>query len=82
MTWMQRLKRIFNIDIEQCEHCGGHVKVVACIEDSALMPNTLAMLAGQALEKILQHLALKESPSLARVNDARGPPDQAALFQR
>jgi hypothetical protein len=70
MTWMQRLKRVFNIDIEQCERCGGHVKVVACIEDPAV------------IEKILQHLALKESPSLSRVNDARGPPDQAALFQR
>jgi len=23
MTWMQRLKRAFNIDIEVCEHCGG-----------------------------------------------------------
>lgn len=70
MTWMQRLKRVFNIDIEQCERCGGHVKVIACIEDPAV------------IEKILQHLALKESPSLSRVNDARGPPDQPALFQR
>ena len=26
MTWMQRLKRVFNIDIVGCEHCGGHVK--------------------------------------------------------
>ncbi len=33
MTWMQRLKRVFNIDIEVCEHCGGHVKVIASIED-------------------------------------------------
>lgn len=32
MTWMQRLKRVFNIDIEKCERCGGHVKVVSCIE--------------------------------------------------
>ncbi len=23
MTWMQRLKRVFNIDIKVCEHCGG-----------------------------------------------------------
>lgn len=33
MTWMQRLKRVFNIGIELCEHCGGQVKVVASIED-------------------------------------------------
>ena len=25
MTWAQRLKRVFNIDIETCEHCGGQV---------------------------------------------------------
>ncbi len=25
------LKRVFNIDIEVCEHCGGHVKVIASI---------------------------------------------------
>ncbi len=23
MTWMQRLKRVFNIDIETCERCGA-----------------------------------------------------------
>jgi len=33
MTWAQRLKRVFNIDIETCPKCGGAVKVIACIED-------------------------------------------------
>ena len=33
MTWVQRLKRVFNLDIEKCERCGRHVKVVSCIED-------------------------------------------------
>lgn len=37
MTWMQRLKRVFNIDTEHCERFGGHVKVVACVEDSAVI---------------------------------------------
>jgi len=37
MTWMQRLKRVFNIDIEKCERCGGRVKVVACIEDPVVI---------------------------------------------
>ena len=32
MTWMQRLKRVFNIDIETCQRCQGRVKVIACIE--------------------------------------------------
>jgi hypothetical protein len=29
MTWAQRLKRVFNIDIETCRECGGAVKVIA-----------------------------------------------------
>ncbi len=33
MTWAQRLKRVFNIDVETCAHCGEAVKVIACIED-------------------------------------------------
>jgi hypothetical protein len=40
MTWAQRLKRVFNIDIEVCSRCGGSVRV---------MPKALAALAGQAL---------------------------------
>jgi len=44
MTWAQRLKRVFKIDIEVCEHCGGKVKVIASIEDP------------QVIEKILRHI--------------------------
>ena len=29
MTWAQRLKRAFMIEIETCEHCGSAVKVAA-----------------------------------------------------
>jgi hypothetical protein len=35
MNWAQRLKRVFQIDISQCEHCGGQVKIISCIEDEA-----------------------------------------------
>ena len=28
MTWMKRLKRVFNIDIETCERCAGRVKII------------------------------------------------------
>ena len=28
MSWIQRLKRVFNIDIAVCEYCGGQVKVL------------------------------------------------------
>jgi len=33
MTWAQRLKRVFGIDIEICPACGGAVRIIACIED-------------------------------------------------
>ena len=31
MSWMQRLKRVFAIDIETCPDCGGKLRVIACI---------------------------------------------------
>ena len=37
MTWAQRLKRVFKIEIETCETCGGQMKVIACIEDPAVI---------------------------------------------
>jgi len=44
MTWAKRLKRVFKIDIETCQYCGGAAKFIACIEDPA------------AIKKILEHL--------------------------
>jgi hypothetical protein len=48
MTWAQRLKRVFNIDVETCSRCGGAVKVITCIEDQ------------QVIDKILSHLKEKD----------------------
>ena len=48
MTWAQRLKRVFNIDIEVCSLCGGSVRVIACIEDQ------------DVIDRILAHLERKE----------------------
>jgi len=47
MTWAQRLKRVFHIDIETCSHCGGAVKIIACIEDPAVIERILAYLNKQ-----------------------------------
>ena len=44
MTWAQRLKRVFVIEIERCLGCGGRLKVIASIEQ----PNVI--------ERILAHL--------------------------
>ena len=48
MTWMQRLKRVFDIDIEVCACCGGHVKVIASIEDPAVIGHILKHLKHKA----------------------------------
>lgn len=71
MTWAQRLKRVFNIDIEVCTRCGGSVRVIACIEDQ------------DTIDRILAHLRRKEQnipshPLLAP--PTRAPPDRLPLF--
>ena len=48
MTWVQRLKRVFAIDIEKCEKCGGPVRIIASIEDP------------DVIQKILKHLGLDQ----------------------
>jgi len=68
MTWAQRLKRVFNIDIETCTECGGSVKVIACIEDPVV------------IKKILTHLKEKAaSKKSIQWPESRAPP-QADLF--
>lgn len=42
MTWAQRLKRVFNIDIQTCTECGGFVKVIASIEEPEIIKKILA----------------------------------------
>ena len=66
MTWAQRLKRVFNIDIETGNTCGAHLKSIACIEDPLV------------IEKILTHLDAK--PAIA--TPARLPPSRASLEAR
>jgi len=44
MNRAQRLKRVFNIDIEICRECGGAVRIIACIDNPVV------------IEKILAHL--------------------------
>jgi hypothetical protein len=48
MTWAKRLKRVFDIDIENCEKCGGTVRIIASIEDP------------DVIQKILKHLGLDQ----------------------
>ena len=51
LTWAQRLKRVFAIDIETCRHCGGKLRVIASIEDP------------EVIERILGHLGRNGAPA-------------------
>ena len=44
MTWAQRLKRVFNIDVSVCPQCGGEARVIASIEDQPIIDKILAHL--------------------------------------
>ena len=59
---MQRLKRVFAIDIETCPECGGKLRVIACIEDPPL------------IAKILGHVRRREALA---ATTARGPPTES-----
>ena len=68
MSWAQRLKRVFGIQINPCEHCGAAVKIIARIEDP------------QVIGRILEHLA-RSDPDTQPLPPARAPPiDATSLF--
>ena len=63
MTWAQRLRRVFNIDIETCSECGGAVSIIACIEDPVV------------IKQILDHLKAKtEVYESTPIPESRAPP--------
>jgi hypothetical protein len=39
---------VFNIDVEICQHCGGKVKVLACIEEQPTIDRILNCLERKA----------------------------------
>src|SRR5690606_5245657 len=51
LTWAQRLKRVFAIEIETCRRCGGRLRVIASIEAPATIERILAHL-GRAAEPV------------------------------
>lgn len=67
MSWAQRLKRVFDIDIKTCARCGGPVRIVASIEE----PNAIRATHGH-FEK---HGALETAHYRP---EPRGPPAAAA----
>ena len=65
MTWAKRLKRVFSIEIETCNECGGDVRIVASIEDPAVIKKILAHLDNTA-----------SSAATALLPDCRASPSQ------
>jgi len=51
ISWAQRLKRVFAIDIEICRRCGGRLRVIASIEEPAVIERILGHL-GCAIELV------------------------------
>ena len=92
LTWAQRLKRVFAVDIdksagwpiytavgrgkavghrdvpdETCRRCGGRLRVIASIEEPAV------------IERILEHLG-RAGESVDPAHPSRGPPEQDRLL--
>jgi len=44
MSWACLLKRVFDIGIERCPRCGGHLKIIAAIVDPQVIVQILAHL--------------------------------------
>lgn len=63
LTWAQRLKRVFAIDIETCRQCGGRLRVIASIE------------APTVIERILEHLG-RDAESIDPAYPSRAPPER------
>jgi hypothetical protein len=61
LTWAQRLKRVFVIEIETCRGCGGRLRVIASIEAPAV------------IERILEHLG-RDTESVDPAHPSRAPP--------
>ena len=83
MTWAQRLKRVFGIDIQTCPACGGAMRIIACIEDPVVIEKILALPAAQcrspaAIRGERAHSS-RSSPSQARATCARAA-DYSSFF--
>ena len=67
LTWAQRLQRVFAIDLETCRQCGGRLRVIASIEQPAL------------IERILGHLG-RAAGAVDPGHPSRAPPGRSRLI--
>ncbi len=67
LSWAERLKRVFLIDIELCPKCGGRLRVIAAITQP------------DVIQKILEHVHQQQAPP--RQPPARTQGNHTALDQ-
>ena len=44
MSWARLLKRVFEFDLEHCPQCGGELRIIAAIEEPAVIVRILTHL--------------------------------------
>ena len=50
LSWAERLKRVFKLDIEVCPRCGGRLRIIATITQP------------EVIQKLLDHLQQPQAP--------------------
>ena len=61
------MKRVFNIDVKNCDKCGGDVRIIASIEDPAVIMKILAHLDGKTSSGLTALLPECRAPPLAKL---------------
>ena len=64
MKWARRLKRVYGIEIETCAGCGGKLRVIASLEEPAIIAKVLSHLERTACDR--------EQPQLERLRPIGG----------
>ena len=71
MSWAQRLKRVFSIDVTACVHCGGTVRIVASIEEPAAIRAILGHFVKQGAREEAHYRPAARTASASRVTICR-----------
>lgn len=60
-SWAILMKRVYELDVLECERCGGRMRVIGAIQDKS------------EVKKVLEHAGLPALPP--RLKPARAPPE-------
>ena len=70
INWAKRLKRVFGIEIDTCQRCGGPLRIIASIEQPEVIAEILSHLERTAPQQHQTELPL----------GARAPPGPVRLL--